>query len=161
MSEEKPSDAYEVGPGHVVIPLDEVEKRRRKKLESTGLKWCPKRNRYVAGTSEPCKPEPDPRESFEEMEHKSESGRTYRAVLSKFPEDKGRRQIQEIYSVKKGLLEPLDPEEAKLLRQIFQSKIAIEENKAKTMFTKLTTPEPPTATTPQPLKWNPKLKKWE
>jgi len=160
MSEEKPSDAYEVGPGRVLIPLDEVEKRRRQKLESTGLKWCPKRNRYVTGTSEPCKPEPDPRESFEEMEHRSESGEIYRALLSKFPSDGGKRKIQEIYSVKKGLLEPLDPRESELLKTIFESKLNIEESKAKTMFMQLTTPEPPKPVTSE-LKWNPKLKKWE
>jgi len=162
LSSEKPSDAYEVGEGHVIIPLDEVEKRRRKKLESTGLKWCPKRNRYVAATSEPCKPEPDPRESFEEMEHKSASGKTYRALLSKFPDDHGQRKIMEIYDISKGLLTPLDPQEHELLKQIFESKIAIEENKAKSFVTKMSTPKPAeTLGEAQPLRWNAKTKKWE
>ena len=133
---------------------------KQKELEAAGLRWCPKRNRYVANIPGPCKPKEESTEQFEQMEHKSESGKTYRAVLSKFPEDKGQRKIVEIYDVTKGLLTSLDPQEHELLKQIFQSKISIEENKAQTMFTQLTTPTPPKPVTSE-LKWNAKLKKWE
>jgi len=152
------SEVHEIGPGHVVIPLGikpKAKPEKAKELEAIGLKWCPKQNRYVAAV--PCQHKTEQPNQFEESEITLSTGQKYRAIISKFPEDKGERKVVEIYDPAKGPGEEVPHEIEKLAKQVFESKIRTEELKAKTMFAKLTTPKPVET---RPLRWDPVKRAW-